>query len=996
MKNLRTLMQSIGAREILPGDATIKDLRSDSREVTPGCLFLARVGARSDGHAYLRAAKEKGAAAVLVTNEEAVPKDLGIPAYCVDAQDPTYGLLADAFFDHPTRALKVYGVTGTNGKTSTAWMLDHLLRACGRRTALISTLMYRVDEQMFPAPNTTPDAVVIHRLARRAVDAGCDALVMEVSSHGIVLGRIAGVQFAAGGFTNFSRDHLDFHGDEAAYLRAKALFFSLFMQQPGARSHAVAIAGPTYEALADLIAQGPVFDASTAYLKTLHSADAPRVALTGVSIGDQPPRAVHVAIDGPAGIDGSQIRVLTQHATTDVDAVAGRVPVAGRFQVENAALAMTMIAQTEQIPWARLIDALGTFGGVPGRLERVVAPQGDEAHVFVDYAHTPDALASVLQTLRALDAHPLSVVVGCGGDRDAGKRPQMAHVAQTHADRCIFTTDNPRTEDPNKILDAMYADGVDVQKVERIEDRRAAIARGIDVAAQGVCVIAGKGHEAYQEIDGQRWFWNDADEARMAIARRRYAQPMDRRLSGWSKEHLAQVVQGTWNAADASPLFGGLSTDTRNLQRGDLFVALKGPRFDAHDHLDKAFAQGASAAIVERFVPEVSGPQLLVDSPYRALGDIARVLLSEARAAQGGLQIIALTGSNGKTTTRTFAAALAELRDGRPALATHGNFNNQIGLPLSVSVLSTAHHRAILEMGANQHGDIRELVQMAPPDVAVLTSIAPSHLEGFGSVDGIRRAKAEMIRDAAPSVVILPHAELAGIWGEAAREANATILTFGDHPDASLRCTRETVDGPVRLQGQHVWQGVDLQVDVPIAGRHNAGNLAAAMLATSVQDGVLGEPLSGEVLTRFSSTLVPAPGRMERYVSQERLVLFDAYNANPGSVRAALDVLDASPAPRVAVLGGLLELGAEESALHAAVLQEAAARCDVVVTVGARWPEHACAHVFRCADREEAVARVVEQTPKGATLLWKGSRGARLELARDRVESLWQKEGKTP
>src|SRR5690625_3491721 len=985
MNNLQQLMRRIDAEAILPGDAHITDLRTDSREVRDGTLFLARVGAEVDGHQYLKAAVARGASAVLVTRPDAVPNDLGVPAYAVSTQDPTYGLLAADFFGHPTQQLRVYGVTGTNGKSSTAWMLDHLLRTLGRKPALISTLMYRVGDEQFDAPNTTPDAVVIQRLARAAVDAQCTDLVMEVSSHGVATGRIAGVHFRVGGFTNFSRDHLDFHGSEEAYLRAKALFFSLFLRQQDAPADAVIMDGPKRAELMALLQGLPVFDDALDYLQVLRNDDAPSFRTTIVSSNAQNPKDVHVRLNAPADANGSAITLCE-----NTEQWEGFVPTAGDFQVQNAALAMTMIQRVENTPWPQLLSAMQSFTGVPGRLERVAENEGEEPSVFVDYAHTPDAIEAVLQTARALTPHRLNIVVGCGGERDRGKRPLMAHAAATHADLSIFTTDNPRREKPEQILDDMLKGVPEGVETKRVDDRRAAIAYGIEHTQRGICVIAGKGHENYQDIDGKKYLWSDADEARAHIARLRYNQEAPRRLSGWSPAHLAHILGGQWNQPIKPWVFGGLSTDTRTIQKGDIFVALKGPRFDAHDHLAEAFERGARAAIVERIAPAIDAPQLRVSNPYEALSTITRQLVDEARRAQHSLQIIAITGSNGKTTTRSFAAALSEIRHGQSPLATQGNFNNQIGLPLSVAPLSMRHQHAILEMGANQPGDIRDLVHMAPPDVAVLTSIAPSHLEGFGSVDGIRTAKAEMIRYGRPRVVIMPYQESLGIWGQEARAIGATVLTFGVEPEASLRCTRETATGPVRIRGQHVWRGIDTQVNIPVPGRHNAGNFAAALLATSVVHGALDAPPTQEQFERFQDHLRAEPGRLEVYDVAGRRVIFDAYNANPGSAVAALEVLQEYATPRIAVLGELLELGAREQELHSEVLKAAAEQCDVVIAVGERWPATAHTHVHHCVAREEAVELVLRHAQDHATILWKGSRGARLELARDQVESFWK------
>lgn len=989
MKKLSSLMRSIDAIPLVEGDVFIEDITMDSRAVQPGTLFVARRGWYVDGHDYLEQAVANGASAVLVSRRDAVPSNAAVPIYFVADEDPALGLLAAEFFDHPTRALNVYGVTGTNGKTSTVWMLDHLLRSIGQQVAVLSTVAYRVADQWLPAPNTTPDALVVQRLARQAVDTGCQALVMEVSSHGAAIGRIAGTEFRVGGFTNFSRDHLDFHETEESYLRAKALFFSLYLRAGAGVKDAVFMRSPILPELLPLCGEEPVFDEKLEHLRPLMNGLPQRVPRTTI-VGRTREEGVDILVEssGSGSVQGTRIHVQELSVRFE-----GMVAAAGAFQVDNAALAMAMVRRVEACSWPVLLEAMERFSGVPGRLELVADPQGDEPAVFVDYAHTSDAVRVVLNTAAELTNGPLWAVVGAGGDRDRGKRPMMAAAAIAGSDVTVLTSDNPRTEDPVAILDDVCAGLEPAEHLHRIVDRREAIAHAVSHARGGVVVVAGKGHERYEEVQRRRYFWDDADEARMCLAQRRYGLALPRRLAGWSPRHVETLLQGQWLKAPARLLFRGLSTDTRTLQPGDLFVALQGEHHDAHTLVSDAFAKGASAAVVERAIPEADGPQLIVASTHAALATIATTLLSEARAARGGLEIIGITGSNGKTTTRSFATALATCIDGHAPLATQGNFNNQIGLPLSVAALSTSHRRAILEMGASQAGDIAELVQMAPPDVAVLTSIAASHLAGFGSLDGVRFAKAEMLRAARPKVVVMPLGEADGIWGEAAAEIGATVLTFGG-PGASLECARSAMDAPITVRGHGVWQGFHAQVEVPVSGRHNAGNFAAALLAVSVRDGALGDPPSDDVLRKFADMLVAPPGRMERYRVCGRQIIFDAYNANPASTQAALDTLAEFERPRIAVLGELFELGDQEAVMHDHVLRTAADTCDLVVAIGPRWPKNQASHVHVLIDRDAAAALIADRAGADATILWKGSRGARLEQLRDLVEAQWRKEMK--
>ncbi len=984
MRTLRKLMATVSATPIQKGDAELRSLTIDSREVQPGTLFMARTGAQHDGHDYIDAAIQSGASAIVLTDPTRAPQNASIPIYAVQAADPAFGLLAAAFYDHPTSKLDVYGVTGTNGKSSTVWMLDHLLRKTGRRVALISTIGYRIGEQWTSAPNTTPDALVIQKMADQAVRDGCDALVMEVSSHGIITGRIAGTQFRVGGFTNISRDHLDFHKTEEAYLRAKALFFSLFLPNDHKAVDAVFAAGERLDDVLDLVQTGPVYDEQSDYLACLETPHVKAIHSTIVAF-DEDAKA-DVVVTAALQKDAHYYEIDVRDGTTSAQ---GTLPLVGDFQVKNAGLAMTMIQRATGMPWSQLVHALQDCPPVPGRLQLVAHPHDDEPAIYVDYAHTPDALENVLTTMRHTTSSKLSVVVGCGGDRDRGKRPLMAAVAARLSDVAMLTTDNPRTEDPDAILQEMLGGIEGEAGVEHITDRRQAISHIVGSQHGGTCIIAGKGHENYQEIGRERWYWNDVEEARMAVAQRRFGMTNTSILSGWSTDRLADILDGSWHQLTEAIVWGSLSTDTRTLQPGALFVALSGEHFDAHDHLQRACDAGAACVVVERLVPDVAVPQLLVPSTHAALGVLTRAIVDQARRAEKGLQIIGITGSNGKTTTRTFAAALAELLDGHPPLPTKGNFNNQIGLPLSVAPLGPTQHRAILEMGANHHGDIRELVHMAPPDVAVLTSIAPSHLEGFGSLDGIRQAKSEMVRDAHPKWVIMPHDELGGIWERAAQEKGAQILTFGPK-DASLLCRRDSANAPVILRGNTVWPGFYAEVQVPVAGVHNAGNFAAAVLATAVTpSGELRQPPT-DVLERFAQTLQAPPGRLEQYTVCERDVIYDAYNANPASMKAALNVLAEAPSPRIAVLGELFELGENTHALHQEVRAYATTCAETVVCIGPRWGNAGKDGVIVAANREEAVEIIAPRAKSGVTILWKGSRGARLELVRDAVEQRWR------
>jgi UDP-N-acetylmuramoyl-L-alanyl-D-glutamate--2,6-diaminopimelate ligase len=443
----------------LPAD--IADLTDDSRRLRAGALFCAVRGTQHDGHRHLGAAAAAGAALAMV--EDAT--DCPLPALVVRDGRRAAALAAAAAYEHPARALTLVGVTGTNGKTTSVGLLRHLLDAPGAPAASIGTLGVLVGSAGTVLPGgaglTTPGPIELQRLLRALVDAGVRRVAMETSSHALDQGRVAGVRFAAGLFTNLTRDHLDYHGTMEAYFAAKARLVAHLA------SDGVAVSN----------ADDPAWDALP---------PAPRRLRFGLRAADAEVRAVAVRHGGA----GSQ---WTLHTPAGDAPVA--LPLLGDFNVENALGAAAVAVALGEAP-ADVAARLATVPQVAGRLERLSA----RPLVIRDYAHTPDALARALAAVRpCVPGGRLIVVFGCGGDRDPGKRPEMGAIAAAGADHVVLTSDNPRTEDPERILDAIQA-GIPGGAADRIEDRRAAIAHALALADpdRDLVLLAGKGHETYQ------------------------------------------------------------------------------------------------------------------------------------------------------------------------------------------------------------------------------------------------------------------------------------------------------------------------------------------------------------------------------------------------------------------------------------------------------------------------------------------------------------------
>ena len=481
---LEALIRALTPSEVSAGEVTgsrpveIDDLAYDTRAVIAGALFFCVAGRRTDGHDHAREAIERGAAALVVERL----LDVAVPQLLVPDSRAAMAIAADVFFGEPTKELEVAGVTGTNGKTTTSFLLRSMLEAAGRRPGLVGTVGWTVGGVAGPAPFTTPEAIDLQRLFRQMLDAGDRSVALEASSHGAALGRLDRVRFDALVFTNLGHDHLDLHGTMEEYFTAKRALFVRAQPSPAA----VGVGDEWGRRLAD-------------DLGDLHRAPL-------ITFGLDVPADVR-----PEGLeitpDGSRFRTMGIEIETRLR---------GAFNVENVlgAVAAGLLLDLDE---DAIAGGIAAVEAVPGRLESV--DEGQPFTVLVDYAHTPDSLDTVLEAARGLANGRVIVVFGAGGDRDRGKRPLMGKAAVERADVVIVTSDNPRGENPLAIIeDVLQGTGLDA---EIDPDRRSAIQRAVGLAEPGdVVVIAGKGHEQGQDIAGVVQPFDDREVAREALAAR--------------------------------------------------------------------------------------------------------------------------------------------------------------------------------------------------------------------------------------------------------------------------------------------------------------------------------------------------------------------------------------------------------------------------------------------------------------------------------------------
>ena len=470
---LNQLLAGVALTERRAGDVECSGICYDTRTMEPGCLFVALPGYKTDGHKYIAQALEQGAAAVLCQHP---PEGEGPWLVTPDARAALAAVSAN-WFGHPARDLTLLAVTGTNGKTTTTYLLKAMLEGVlGARVGLIGTNQNMIGDEVLPAHRTTPESYEVQQLLREMADAGCTHVVMEASSHALVLHRLDGLRFRAGIFTNLTQDHLDFHGTMEAYRDAKGLLF---------RQSDTAVLNLDDEA-------GRYFARTVAVPRLTYSERRDEADLTAKNLRLFPDRVEFEAVAA-----GAISRV--------------RLPIPGGFTVYNA-LGVLTCGLALGLPLADCADALAKAPGVKGRIEVVPVPA--DFAVIIDYAHTPDALENILTTVRDFTAGRVICLFGCGGDRDRTKRPQMGAIAGSLADVAVVTSDNPRTEDPEAIIRDILAGMEGTPAQRHVEpDRRRAIALALSLAEPGdTVVLAGKGHETYQEINGVQHHLDEREE----------------------------------------------------------------------------------------------------------------------------------------------------------------------------------------------------------------------------------------------------------------------------------------------------------------------------------------------------------------------------------------------------------------------------------------------------------------------------------------------------
>ena len=880
-------------------NAQIETLVYDSRKVDKNSVFVCIKGAVSDGHKFLGDVLSKNAVAVIVSKEYMNSVDVmdfsDVNSIIIAVEDTRFALanMSVAYFGYPSKKLKTIGITGTKGKTTTTYMIRSMLENAGIKTGLIGTIETIIGDEVIKSANTTPESYILQEYYAKMVDAGCEAVVMEVSSQGLKYNRVAGFEFDYGLFSNMGVDHIgpNEHDDFNDYLESKAKLF---------KQCKVGIVNADDKYLGDIL-KGHTCEVVSFGILEKADITAKNISLTNNN--------------GELGISYD----VTGLMNFNVD-----VNIPGKFSVYNSLMAISL-GRYFNLSADDIKKAMCKLH-VKGRVERVKTDR-DDYSVIIDYAHNAMSVESLLTTMREYNPKRIVCVFGCGGNRDRNRRYDMGEIAGKMADLSILTTDNPRMEEPEAIIeDIIVGTNKSNGKYEIILDRAKAIEYALDNAMEGdIILLLGKGHEYYQEIRGVKHHFDEREVIAEYVKKKTTLDVNVLTISEVSNACNGEIIAG-----DHQAIINQMVTDSRNVCENSLFVAIKGERVDGHDFLKQVIEKKSSALVSKMPSKEVialakdEGVAIIkVDDTIEAMQDIGEFIRERFTPA-----IVSITGSVGKTTTKEMIAMGLSTR--LNVLKTEGNLNSQIGVAIMMSRLKRQYDTAVIEMGISDRNEMEPLAKMAKPSACVITNIGVSHIQQLGSKENIMVEKSNIIdyfRDGEEKVLFIngDDAELKKLidyknekikldcLDELTKAAikKTRIVTFGMNPELDFHA-----ENSYTLNGEQfftlVYEGGRMDCKLKVIGNHNVYNAMAAVavgLYYNIEPKVVMEGLYEYKPLNMRGTIIESHGYK---------VIDDTYNASPDSMISGIEVLVGVEGSkrRIAVLADVLELGEQSDKLH--------------------------------------------------------------------------------
>lgn len=904
----------------------LADVIIDSREVSKDDVFIAIPGLTQDGHKFIPTALQNGAGLIIHSQK----REIAGNSILVTDSRKAGALIASELHGNPSSKLKLIGITGTNGKTTTATIIFDILNKMNIKCGVIGTLGYSYGDEHFPLERTTPDIAELNKILDTMVKVGCEVVVMEVSSHSLILDRVYGQKFSAIGFTNLTQDHLDFHNTFENYYLAKKILFD---------------SGATTNAFA-------VINGDDKYGEQYYSAYPHKKISYGLKSTND-----YYASNIVSTLNNTKFTLNNGDRKNEI--VTNYV---GDFNIYNLMLALLIC---QNLFPKRPIDnkILTNLKRTSGRLEPLVT--NTESEVFLDYAHTPDAIEQVLKTLSKTTPKKLISLVGCGGERDVAKRPLMAQIATKLSDLVIFTDDNPRRENSNLII-ADMVQNLNSTNYLIIRDRKLAIQTALELSDAGdVVVLLGKGHENYQIINEEKIHLSDAE---VACEFKKSPLELEGETLSISYDllnvvNLANKLSKSFDrdafAIIPNFIIKDISTDSRTIQDNSLFIALKGDNFDGNDYIEAVLTKYPQSFAVGE-IEYSSNRYLQVSDSLQFYGFLAKHYLSIFN-----IKKIAITGSTGKTTTKEILANILEQH--HQVLKTKGNENNYIGVPRTIFRIKPEQEYAILEIGTNSFGEINFLSNIIEPDYAIITSVDSAHLEKLLSLEGVYKEKSSLFKRKLTNFLFPGDDDLFAEYK--LPEFSGLGYSIGEKEDNSFIYKVKGFDDELMIvQVNNSKYRVNSQIS------YFALNYAFAIALTKLLGISFKEQIDGLKMS------LDMTNRMNIIKQESRVIIADCYNANPKSTAEAIKFwLEYDKAkPHLAILGDMLELGETAEKLHLEIgkLLESASTTKVY-TIGTLAKLYGGDKHF--AKVEEFISSNLIDKFKDGVILLKGSHGIHLE-----------------
>ena len=849
----------------------IEGLSLDSRQIKKNYLFFAVKGIESNGEDYISNAISKGAK-VVVCDLNSKIKNKKIPIIKVKNIKEVITRACKTFY--PEKSSNIIAVTGTNGKSSVAEFYHQILSVQKIPVASIGTLGIKINNNIKKTNLTTLDIISLHRELSEIKKQGINHVILEASSHGLLQGRLNGLNFKTAIFTNFSQDHLDYHKNMKSYLNAKLILFSKLLKQK----------------------QNIVTNNEITQFSRLKKISQNR-NLNLLTIGRKNSIIELKSIDYNNNF---------QHINFEYNKkkYVIKIPLIGSFQIKNLFMSI-LAAKLSGLDMVKILRNLENIKEVNGRLQ-LIRTLPNQTKIFVDYAHTPDALKA---TLKALNEHygiKPDVVFGCGGERDKKKRPMMAKVCEKNAEKIYITDDNPRNEEPQLIRQMIISGFKNKKNIYEIPTRSKAIQKAIiNSEPRNIILIAGKGHETTQTYGNT--IINVSDKAIIKKINKTYLK-FDKK--NFNKTSNAKIIQKLVKKNNLK--FEGVSINSKQIKRGNLFIAIKGKNHDGHNFIKEALKNKANFCVIQKNINGVNKKKLIkYNNTIDFLNELALAKRTYSKA-----KIIAVTGSSGKTTLKTLLGKILSVYG--KTYFSQKSYNNHFGVPLSLCNLENCHQYGVFEIGMNKPGEIRKLSNLVEPDIGIITNISEAHIKNFNNLNNIARAKAEIIENIKKNGYLILNRDdkYFNYLSKVAKQKKIKVLSFGKSKKSDAKLIKNKLQKNYNILQIKVLNK-KIFLKVKNINSLNILNILSSLLVLHI--------LSLDLLKikNFPNLFQSIQGRgkvyvISRYKKKFRLI-DESYNANFSSVKNAINNfsnIKKNNVKKYLLLGDMLELGKNSDIYH--------------------------------------------------------------------------------